>query len=159
MSKDYIPYIYGGVVYELTEKEIILMDVMVDPKNNLLDIAAMCNIVGMTTKEYYESLQNPDLTTLVRVITENIIKSRLPQVASQTLMFAMMPKNSADRKTLLTIGGAYSQQINITKKEEVKHTVSIANELLEKLAELGNNRQASIKGNTVGEVVEGIINE
>jgi hypothetical protein len=124
-----VQYPFGDKIYLITEDQLKLLDIYVDPEYFNKPVVVQCKMAGITTMKYYEALTNPDFTSLVTAISASIVKSKTPQVVESAFQYAQTARGGADRKLLLTIAGLYkgtgTQEDDVLDPEANKVTVNI----------------------------------
>lgn len=103
-------------VYQPTNAEIRLLEVLVNPEFVGKTITHICEVAEISRFTYYEAMKKDGFVNLVNDTTMDLIKGKASDVLNAAYKYALKEKGHQDRKLLLTIAGIYSD------KQEIEHS-------------------------------------
>jgi len=125
--------------YQLTEKEKILLTVLLNPEYRTKSVTDMCKIANCTRTTYYESFSKPGFKAIYEEKTKEIVKQSIGPVVNAFVREALRG-SFQHGKVILEMAGLYSdkQQIEVTGGIDVNLSRS---EIQSRIADLLSKKQ------------------
>ncbi len=98
--------------YKLTEKESILIEVMLNPDNRMKSITDICKIANCTRTTYYESFSKAGFKAIYESKAKELVKNAVGPVINAFIKEAVRGSYQHG-KTILEMAGVYSENQNV----------------------------------------------
>jgi len=107
--------------YKLTEKESILIEVMLNPDNRMKSITDICKIANCTRTTYYESFSKAGFKAIYESKAKELVKNAVGPVINAFIKEAVRG-SYPHGKTLLEMAGMHTEglQVNVTFEQLLK---------------------------------------
>lgn len=126
--------------YIPTPYEKKLLEALLIPENQLLNISELCELLGMSRHVYYDAIKKPGFLEIQRQMSMDIMKANVNKVVAATIKYALeCPNNHSDRKILLTMAGIYDDKQKVEMSGAIQNNninVNMANLSIEELREI-----------------------
>jgi L-2-hydroxyglutarate oxidase LhgO len=98
--------------YEPTEKEKVLLDVLLNPENRMKSITDVCKLAGCSRNVYYEAFAKSGFSELYKQKSTDIVRQSVAPVLN-TFVREAQRGSFQHGKVLLEMAGVYSDKLEI----------------------------------------------
>lgn len=127
---------------KLSPAELKILEVCLDTSLSSKNVKEKCKIAGVSRDSWYRAFKNPEFVRCLNDGCLDLVKSKVSEVVSATIKYAIKsPKNSQDRKMVLTMAGVYKEKTELSTPEEgfnVNNKVDLAGLSTDEIRELLN---------------------
>ena len=109
--------------YMPTEKEKLLLEILLSPDNRMKSVTDMCKIANCTRTTYYEAFSKPGFKTIYETKSKELVKHAIGPVINAFIKEAVRG-SFPHGKVILEMAGIYSEkqdvQLNVTFEQLLK---------------------------------------
>lgn len=104
--------------YKITEKESILLEILLNPEYRTKSITDICRIANCTRSTYYDAMAKPDFKAMYEQKTKDLIKQSIGPVVN-TFVREALRGSFQHGKVILEMAGLYSEKSTVELTGEV----------------------------------------
>lgn len=134
-------------ISKLTEAELRILEVSLNPALVSKNVKEKCKIAEVSRDSWYRAFKNPEFVRCLNDGCLDMLKSRVSELVNATYKYAVKnPKNSQDRKVLLTMAGLYKEKTELSTDDKglnVNNHVDFSNLSTDDIKELLKSEENS----------------
>jgi len=123
--------------YQLTEKESLLLEIMLNPEYRTKTISEWCRLANCSRSTYYDAFKKPEFAALYEQKTKDLVRQSIGPVINAVVREAIRGSYN-HAKIILEMAGLYTDKIDVTG--EITYTAS-AEERRSRLIEILSKKQ------------------
>lgn len=125
--------------YKFSDTELRILEVALDPSFAGKSMVAKCSAANVARNTWYRAMGNPKFVEALNKLSVDLLKGKVGDIINATYKYAMSSaKNSADRKILLTMVGAYTEKQETIVSGQMENKIDFSGMSTEQIKEILN---------------------